>query len=126
MASRTYDVILWGSTGFTGQLTVDYLQKSYPDVKFAIAGRNEVKLLELVKKLNLKSNVGIITADISNIDSLDAMTRQSKVVLSTAGPFAKIGSNLVDSCVRSGTHYCDITGEPQFCRAMIDQHHDTA
>ena len=54
--SRTYDVVVWGSTGFTGKLTVEYLSKNYPDLKWAIAGRDEQKLRHVRANLNLKDD----------------------------------------------------------------------
>jgi short subunit dehydrogenase-like uncharacterized protein len=65
-------------------------------------------------------------ADSNDAASLDAMAGQTRVVLTTAGPFARIGTPVVEACVRQGTNYCDITGEVQWVRAMIDKHHDEA
>jgi len=47
-------------------------------------------------------------------------------VCTTAGPFAKYGSELVAACAEAGTHYCDLTGEVQWMRRMIDAHHARA
>ena len=72
---RTFDLVVWGCTGFTGQLTLEYLSKTYPEMRIALGGRNEKKLLELRTRFNLGDQYGIITADIANLDSLDLMTR---------------------------------------------------
>jgi short subunit dehydrogenase-like uncharacterized protein len=58
--------------------------------------------------------------------TLDEVASQTKVILTTAGPYAKIGTPVIDACVRHGTNYCDITGEAQWVRAMIDQFNDAA
>jgi short subunit dehydrogenase-like uncharacterized protein len=58
--------------------------------------------------------------------SLLNMAAQTKVVLTTVGPFLRYGENLVEACVKAGTHYCDITGEPVFVRRMIDKYHKEA
>ena len=50
-------------------------------------------------------------ADLKDQASLDAMASKAKVVLSTAGPFAKLGTPVVQACVNASTHYADITGE---------------
>lgn len=42
------------------------------------------------------------------------MAAQSKVVIATAGPFARYGTPIVDACVRSGADYCDVTGAISF------------
>ena len=113
--------------GFTGKLSAQYLTKNYPTLKIALAGRN-TKLLNEIKS-SLKSDVDVSVLEISdfnNSNQMDSICQQSKVVLSTAGPFAKIGSTVVDSCVRCCTNYCDTTGEANFVQDMINKHHTVA
>ena len=127
--SRKFDVVLFGSTGFTGQLTTQYLASSYPNLKIAIAGRNIQKLNSLKSKVNdkMQSSISVVEIkDMNDSKAVDDIVQQSKVVISTAGPFAEIGVPLVDSCVRCSTHYCDITGEPQFVASMVNKHHSAA
>jgi short subunit dehydrogenase-like uncharacterized protein len=119
-AARKYDVVVWGCTGFTGRLACEYLSREYPTLKWAIAGRSEPKVSAVKSNLKLKDCVDVIVADISDAASLQAMTAQATVLLSTAGPFDKIGTPIVDSCVKTGTHYCDTTGEPQWVRKVAD------
>ena len=123
--ARRYDVVVWGSTGFTGRLTCEYLSKTYPDLKWAIAGRNPQVLEEIKKSLKL-NNIDILVGNIDNQESLRAITSQTKVLLTTAGPYAKIGMPMVEACVEGGAHYCDLTGEAPFIRAAIDKFHDKA
>ena len=128
MSRRKYDIILWGASGFTGRLVAEYLYKKYgadKDLKWAMAGRNQTKL-EGVRAKIADEKVPIITADSQDRESLDAMVQQSRVICTTVGPYAKYGSKLVAACVDNQTHYCDITGEVQWMRKMIDQHHDKA
>lgn len=61
--------------------------------------------------VRLSQNVPIILGDITDQASLDSMASQSKVVIATAGPFARYGTPVVDACVRSGADYCDVTGK---------------
>jgi hypothetical protein len=57
-------------------------------------------------------DVPILTfSDISDQASVDRVVAQTQVVISTAGPFARIGTPVVDASVRLNTHYCDITGK---------------
>ena len=72
------------------------------------------------------SELPILTADSSDPASLAALAATTKVILSTVGPFAKYGSALVAACAEAGTSYCDITGESDWVREMIDRHDDTA
>ncbi|MEM6766659.1 MAG: saccharopine dehydrogenase NADP-binding domain-containing protein [Bacteroidota bacterium] len=126
--ARTYDIIIWGASGFTGRLVAEYLYNTYgvdKDLKWAMGGRNEGKLAE-VRAAVADENVPLIIADSHDEASLDAMTKQAKVICTTVGPYAKYGVPLVAACVKNKTHYCDLAGEPPFIREMIDKHHDTA
>ncbi|MEL6193486.1 MAG: saccharopine dehydrogenase NADP-binding domain-containing protein [Bacteroidota bacterium] len=126
--SRTYDIIIWGASGFTGRLVAEYLYKKYganKELKWAMGGRNESKLEE-VRAAVADETVPLVIADSHDEASLDAMTKQAKVICTTVGPYAKYGAPLVAACVKNQTHYCDLAGEPPFIREMIDKHHDTA
>ena len=125
---RQYDVVLLGASGFTGSLVAEYLLKQYPteeDLKWALAGRNKEKLERVRNDLNAQ-HIPILIADSLDRESIDQLTKNTKVVCTTVGPYAKFGSELVASCVANQTHYCDLTGEVQWMRRMIDKHHDDA
>lgn len=128
MSNRKYDVVVFGATGFTGQLVAEYLLYQYGiggELSWAIAGRSLEKLQLIRDELGAES-IPLIVADSNERASLDAMTSQTKVVCTTVGPYAKYGSELVASCIENGSDYCDLTGEVQWIRRMIDAHHDTA
>lgn len=125
---KEFDLVVWGATGFTGRLVAEYLYKKYgvnKSVRWAMAGRNEEKLNK-IKNQVADSSVPIIVADSHDVDSLNAMVQRTKVICTTVGPYAKYGSELVASCVEHQTDYCDLTGEVQWIRKMIDLHHDNA
>ena len=121
---RQYDIIVWGATGFTGRLVTEYMATRYLDsnVRWAIAGRNSSKLESLVAG----RNIPMLTADSHDPASLAALVKQTKVILTTVGPYARYGSELVAACSEQGTHYCDLTGEVHWMRKMIDEHQTTA
>ena len=121
---KKYEIIVYGATGFTGQICCKYLRDNYTDLVWAMAGRNGDKLEEIKSNLNLDCDV--VVADGADIEALRSLTSQTKVVLSTAGPFARYGSLLVQACVESETHYTDITGENHWVRGLIDKHHSEA
>ena len=130
MSEREFDVAVWGATGFTGALVAEYLLERYGvggDLRWAIAGRSQDKLDALKESLGDDAqSLPVIVADSFDESALDSMTARTKVVLTTVGPYAKYGSPLVAACVKNGTHYCDLAGEPQWIRKMIDEHHDAA
>ena len=119
-----YEIVLYGATGFTGQICCKYLRDNYSDLSWAMSGRNKEKLENIKSEYDLDCDV--IVADGDDLDALRALTAQTKVVLSTAGPFARYGSLLVQACVENGTHYTDITGENHWVRGLIDKHHNEA
>lgn len=132
--AREHEVVLWGATGFTGQLTAEHLSRraaAEGDLRWAIGGRNATKL-EAVRA-GLASEVGVdssglplLVGDSDDDDFLDDLTRSTKVVCSTVGPYAKYGSKLVAACARNGTDYCDLTGEVHWMQRMIEAYEDIA
>ena len=121
---KNLDIVVYGATGFTGKLCAKYLSENSVDLNWAIAGRNKEKLEELKKELSL--DVDILIAESNDEKALDNITKNTKVVLSTAGPFHRYSSNLVKSCVKNSSDYVDITGEFFWIREMIDLHHEEA
>ena len=104
---KDIDIIIYGATGFTGQLCVKYFQSLNTGVKWAIAGRNQQKLQKVA--LDNSVEVDILIADSDDEAALDILTSRAKVILSTTGPFHRYGSKLVASCVKNSSHYVDIT-----------------
>lgn len=122
--SERYDVVLYGATGFTGRQTARYFAEHAPDsLRWAIAGRNPTKLEELQAEVE---PTGVIVADSQRPGLVDAMAQQASVLLTTAGPFAKYGTPVVEACVKHGVDYVDITGETPWVRDLIDRFHDQA
>lgn len=115
--TRKWDIVVYGATGFTGQLLAEFLDQSDHGLKVAIAGRNKAKLESLSSRL--KGQPEVIVADAFDKSALTKLAKSTKVVVTTAGPYAKYGSDLVHACAESGTHYCDLTGEVQWIHKMI-------
>lgn len=126
MSEREFDLIIFGATGFAGQLVAEYLAERHAGegIRWAIAGRNAQKLERV--RAEIGADVPLVVADSADRASLDAMAARTKVVCTTVGPYAKYGAELVAACVSAGTHCCDLTGEMQFVRRMIDAHHEEA
>ncbi len=126
-ARRRLDLVLYGASGFVGRQTVAYIAMHASDLRWAVAGRNEAKLREVLAKVGgAASEAEVIVADAHDAAALDALAAATRVVLSSAGPYAVFGSELVAACVRQGTHYVDITGETPWVRELIDRHHEQA
>lgn len=125
---KNFDFVIFGATGFTGKLVVEYALENYSDseIRWAIAGRNTEKLQDLKNKMNLPAEIQIFKVDGDDQDSIDNMINQTKCVLTTVGPYQLYGEKLIRSCIRSGTDYVDLCGEPGFMHKIIKECSDEA
>ena len=127
-----FDVIVWGATGFTGRLVAEYLARTQDThrARWALAGRDRARLEQVRASLGslhpASAELPILLADARDPASLDALVARTRVVLTTVGPYARHGGELVAACVRGGKDYCDLTGEVHWMRQMIDAHHARA
>lgn len=125
-----FDVVVFGATSFVGQILTRYLFERHGvagEIRWAIAGRSATKLAELKAGLgDAASELPVLLAEAHDEASLQALCAQTRVVVSTVGPYALYGSALVKVCAESGTDYCDLTGEPQWIARMLSQHEAAA
>ncbi|MBY0581361.1 MAG: saccharopine dehydrogenase NADP-binding domain-containing protein [Sphingomonas sp.] len=127
--AREFDVIVYGSTGYTGRLVAEYLAQAYPGKdkpKWAMAGRSEAKLQEVRALIGAPADTPLVVADADDPASIRAMCNRATVILTTVGPYQLYGNDLVAACAETGTAYVDLCGEPAWMRQMIDAHHETA
>jgi short subunit dehydrogenase-like uncharacterized protein len=128
--AKNHHVVVFGATSFVGQILVRYLHERYGaggSLSWAIAGRSRSKLSELRASLGAGAkDVPLIVADAGNEEALRRLCGETRVVVSTVGPYALYGSPLVKMCAETGTDYCDLTGEVQWIARMIDAHEATA
>lgn len=123
--TREFDVVLFGATGYTGRLVAEHLVSRAQGARLALAGRNRGKLEALVRHLG-ESELPLLVGDSHDPAFVESLAQSSKVVCTTVGPYARYGAELVAACAQAGTGYCDLTGETQFIREMIDRHAATA
>ena len=127
---RKYDIVLFGATSFVGEILTAYMLEKHPvdgKLKWAIAGRSESKLEQLKASFGAPAaSLAIILADTKDDAAIDALVSDTKVVISTVGPYALYGEPVIKACVTHGTDYCDLTGEPQWIKKMVDRYEDAA
>ena len=119
-----YDFVIYGATGFTGKLVVEYAINQYNnnnEISWAIAGRNNEKLEHVQEKYNLPSDIGKIVVDSNDQNSIDEMVSQTKCVLTTVGPYQLYGEKIIKTCISTGTDYVDLCGEPGFMHKIISE-----
>lgn len=129
MSSSKFDIVVYGATGFTGQLVAEYLAAQYKgdgNLTWAMAGRSKEKLAAVRDAIGAPADTALIVADGGDAASLQAMVAQTRLVISTVGPYQLYGSELVAACAASGTDYLDLCGEPLWMRKMIDAHEAAA
>jgi short subunit dehydrogenase-like uncharacterized protein len=124
---REFDVVVYGATGFAGELTVQYLAENYKDkVSWAIAGRRKDALEKIKSKYPGASHVQCIVADANDDKSLQTMCSRTRVILTTVGPFQLYGTSLVRAAIATSTSYCDITGETDWVAGLVDHYDEKA
>jgi short subunit dehydrogenase-like uncharacterized protein len=129
MSDKSLDVVIYGATGFTGKLVVEYMQENYGNdesVSWAIAGRSEEKLKAVSEDLKVGSNVPHLLVDSNDTDSIESMVKQTKCVLTTVGPYQLYGAKILQQCVIHGVDYVDLCGEPGWMHEMINEYSNQA
>lgn len=128
--TRDLDLVIYGATGFTGRQAARYLAAHAPEgLRWALAGRDLQKLEAVQRELEgagPRRPVALVRADATDRPSVDVMVRRTRVVASTAGPFARYSDAVVAACVEARTDYADITGETPWVRRLIDRDHARA
>jgi short subunit dehydrogenase-like uncharacterized protein len=120
-----FDIIVHGATGFTGRLVAEHLHNRYGNngaVKWAMSGRSAAKLAKVRDLIGAAADTPLIVADAADADSLAAMVRRTKAVITTVGPYQLYGEPLVAACAAAGTDYLDLSGEPSWMAEMILAH----
>jgi short subunit dehydrogenase-like uncharacterized protein len=130
MSAPSYDLVAFGATSFVGKILCRYLWEEFGaqgEVKWGAAGRSKAKLEELRSSLGAKAGtLPLVVADAVDEASLRKLCASTRVVVSTVGPYALYGELLVKACAESGTDYCDLSGEVQWIRRMVQRYEATA
>jgi short subunit dehydrogenase-like uncharacterized protein len=128
VTERSYDIVVFGATGFTGALTAEYLARHAPaETRWALAGRNMDKLEQVRVRLGSASaDLPLVLADVTDPGTLRSVAEATRVVITTVGPYGRYGEPLVAACAAAGTDYVDLTGEPEFVDRMWLGYHEQA
>jgi short subunit dehydrogenase-like uncharacterized protein len=126
MSAPSHDLVAFGATSFVGKILCRYLWDEFGaqgEMKWVAAARSKAKLEEL--RSSLGANAGtlpLVIADAADEASLGKLCASTRVVVSTVGPYALYGEPLVKACAQSGTDYCDLSGEVQWIRRMVQRY----
>ncbi|WP_254280173.1 saccharopine dehydrogenase family protein [Haloarcula marina] len=109
------EVVIYGSYGYTGELVAE--EAVDRGLNPVLAGRNRRTIERQATELGCDYEV----VGLDEPRALDAMLADATAVLHCAGPFSRTWEPMVDACLRTGTHYLDITGELGVFEAIHDR-----
>ncbi|MGY1745289.1 saccharopine dehydrogenase family protein [Blastococcus sp. SYSU D00695] len=123
MPDRTHDFVVYGASGFVGELLAAHLAGAAPaGLRIALAGRSRDRLAAVRDRLpGPARGWDLLTADSTDPAAVTALAEGTRVLATTVGPYARYGLPVVEACARAGTHYADLTGEVLFHRDAIDR-----
>ena len=121
MPDRTHDLVVYGASGFVGELLAAYLAGAAPaGLRIALAGRSADRLAAVRSRLpEAAREWPLVEADSTDPAAVAALAEGTRVLATTVGPYARYGLPVVEACARAGTHYADLTGEVLFHRDAI-------
>jgi len=115
-------IVLYGATGYIGKLTAEAMVAA--GARPVLAGRNQDRLTALAARLaQAAEGVELETAvaDVETPGPLRQLLGAGDVLVSTAGPFVKVGRSAVAAAVDAGAIYLDSSGEPPFIRRVFEE-----
>src|SRR5438105_3217184 len=110
-------IVLFGATGYTGRLAAEALVGR--GCSPVVAGRDRTRLRALAADLG---GLEVAVADVSRPQTVRALIEPGDVLVSTVGPFLRLGSAAVEAAVAIGTTYLDSSGEPPFIRRVFEHY----
>ncbi len=127
-SKNSYDIVVFGASGYTGRLVAEYLAQEYgsDDLSWAMAGRSLDKLAAARTEMNIGEHIALLQVDVADTDSVRQMVEACKVVITTVGPYQLYGDELVRQCAEHGTDYVDLTGEPNWMHGTIARYASAA
>lgn len=106
-------LLIYGANGYVGEAASRLAAEQGLDP--ILAGRNGAKIEALAAELGVETRI----FDLDDTASMDAALRDARVVLHLAGPYVHTFKVMVDGCLRTSTHYLDITGELPVLQALV-------
>lgn len=117
--STNTEWMIYGANGYTGELMAREAESR--GWKPVLAGRNAAAIEKLATELHCPHRVFDLDG---SPDDVASHLEGIRAVIHCAGPFSKTSLPMLEGCLKSGTHYLDITGEMeviQTCAAQSDR-----
>jgi len=109
-------ILIYGANGYTGKLIVEKAVNS--DYDITIAGRG----IKSISKMGRQYNLSYLSFTLNEIKSNPKILKEFDIMLNCAGPFSQTAKPIIDACLKSHTHYLDITGEIDIFRLGKSYH----
>ena len=110
--------LLYGANGYTGKL-IARLSKER-GLRPVLAGRDKDAIEQLAAEHGLEHRVFALDEP----EAIAAALREVAVVLHCAGPFSRTSKPMADACLKTKTHYLDITGEATVIETLAARDHE--
>lgn len=121
--SDNYPVVVYGASGYTGRLVVEFLREY--KIPFVAAGRNKERLEESLKYVPGIENCDYQIQEVEHtVEGLTALMKGKKVICNTVGPFDRFGETVIEAALAAGCHYLDTTGEQAWMLEMQEKFHE--
>jgi len=117
-----YPVVVYGASGYTGRLVIEYLREY--SIPFVAAGRSRSRIEEALKYIPGIENADYQIAEVEHsVSALTELFSGKKVICNTVGPFSRFGETTIEAALAAGCHYVDTTGEQNWMLEMQDKFH---
>jgi short subunit dehydrogenase-like uncharacterized protein len=128
MAERDLSLLILGARGVTGRQAVRWMRGRGAElgVRWAIAGRDPAALEALTAGWNADERPEILRVDLADRASVATAVERADVVVSFAGPFARLAPPVIEACVEAGNDYIDVSGEIDFVAEVVERWHEPA
>lgn len=130
-----FDLGILGASGFTGQLLVEEVVKSWLEngksFSWFVSGRSNSKLKnvlnQVLQRYHLDPNIiHIFQVDIESDDSICSITSRTRILLNCIGPYQLFGERVVRACLKTSTHQIDMSAEPNYLRYIHSKYNRLA
>lgn len=118
-----YPVVVYGASGYTGRLVIEFLREYC--IPFVAAGRNRERVEEALKYIPGIESADYQVAEVEHtVEALTALLKGKKVICNTVGPFARYGETVMEAALAAECHYLDTTGEQAWMLDMQEKYHE--
>ncbi len=130
MSHRSFDVIVFGATGFLGRRITKFIYENSILKRWAIMGRSHTKLSALMTQLRDMNIIGVLPdlliADAQDFRSLRDIFVEARLMLNCVRPYRTMGKDIIEACILARCDYMDLCSESLFIESNFLEFHSEA